>query len=578
MAIIIASCQRENIDEFGATSQAELPNVIVTSSVTGLVVNENGEGIMDASVSLDGLNTMTNEIGLFSFKNVPMSKSGAYVQVYKNGFFDGSRKFSTELEGTANIKIQLIDKELVDIVDSETGGVVEVEGSEIEFPKGNYLTASNENYNGGVEVYAKWLDPTNPETFEQMPGELTGVDSDGNLNALATYGMLGVELIGDQGEYLNLPEGETATIRMEVPADLLSSAPSVIPLWHFNEISGNWEEEGEAILSGNEYVGVVSHFSFWNCDAPFPLVEISGYVTLNGDALEGSELKITDLSNGFCAFGITGERGYFSGKVPEGSDLLLTVIGPCGFPLQEIQLGSFNESSELGFIPVDASLGEVIVSGTFNNCLLEEIELAFVIVVVGDNQFTFPVENDGSFYHVFPACSINNEVQIYGIDYTNSMISEVQYEPFEGEIELELEACDPYFDIGILVDYDGINWDPLSDTFESFIEKDVFDFLTPVEYAYSVAGIEWSTFLNDFVPVVQANFNYVEGNDLASYEILFSSQGFAISGECEVSFINQAGIEIIIFNDIWEGSPMIYDYGLYPGEIDEVFFDFSFPN
>ena len=38
-------------------------------------------------------------------------------------------------------------------------------------------------------------------------------------------------------------------------------------------------------MNGNEYSGEVGHFSFWNCDAPFPLVEICGKViTSDGTA------------------------------------------------------------------------------------------------------------------------------------------------------------------------------------------------------------------------------------------------------------------------------------------------------
>jgi hypothetical protein len=32
-------------------------------------------------------------------------------------------------------------------------------------------------------------------------------------------------------------------------------------------------KEGSATKTGSNYVGKVSHFSFWNCDAPFPVVE-----------------------------------------------------------------------------------------------------------------------------------------------------------------------------------------------------------------------------------------------------------------------------------------------------------------
>jgi hypothetical protein len=35
-------------------------------------------------------------------------------------------------------------------------------------------------------------------------------------------------------------------------------------LWSFDEAKGLWKEEGQAIKTGSNYVGDVSHFSFWN--------------------------------------------------------------------------------------------------------------------------------------------------------------------------------------------------------------------------------------------------------------------------------------------------------------------------
>ena len=87
--------------------------------------------------------------------------------------------------------------------------------------------------------------------------------------------MMAVELQGASGESLNIAEGSTATLTFPIPQEILGNAPAEIPLWSFNENLGLWVEESVASLQGSNYVGEVSHFSFWNCDAPFELVELS---------------------------------------------------------------------------------------------------------------------------------------------------------------------------------------------------------------------------------------------------------------------------------------------------------------
>ena len=69
-----------------------------------------------------------------------------------------------------------------------------------------------------------------------------------------------------------------ADIVMPVPSEILNSAPATIPLWHFDEDLGSWVEEGQATLVNGEYVGQVSHFSFWNYDVPSNFIHLSGSI------------------------------------------------------------------------------------------------------------------------------------------------------------------------------------------------------------------------------------------------------------------------------------------------------------
>ena len=88
---------------------------------------------------------------------------------------------------------------------------------------------------------------------------------------------------------MSIPVGSTQT----------SSAPAEIPLWYFDETNGVWKEEGKATLQGNEYVGEVSHFTFWNCDISWDLIYLDGSVLLEGVNLEGAYVCLSFENNGW---------------------------------------------------------------------------------------------------------------------------------------------------------------------------------------------------------------------------------------------------------------------------------------
>ena len=100
-------------------------------------------------------------------------------------------------------------------------------------------------------------------------------DRNNNRVTLASYGMIAVELESTAGEKLQIATGNSATLTMPIPSSIQSSAPATIALWSVNEQTGIWKEEGTATRSGSNYVGTVSHFSFWNCDISIPAVNLS---------------------------------------------------------------------------------------------------------------------------------------------------------------------------------------------------------------------------------------------------------------------------------------------------------------
>jgi len=588
ITLLVFSCGREDIDTTTPDTDPPIiapPTMSVNASVIGSVIDLNGEPVEGATVTLYGKSTFTDELGIFNFKDATLYEDGTFIQVVKSGFMDGSRKFYASEGNTSNIKIQLIDKVLRDEYDAQVGAQVTFDGAEIDLPQGTYTTKDGQSYNGSIQVYSHFLDPTQLNTQLQMPGDLTGVDAEGDLKVLMSFGMIGVDLETTNGELLDLPAGTTATISLPLDPALLANAPSTIPLWHFDDTNGSWVEEGTATLVNGQYIGEVSHFSFWNCDVPRDYIDLSGRLVLNRLPWENALVKVTELSSGTFATAYTNANGVFSGKVPGNENLRLELFDPCGEVVFSLDIAASTTSIDLGNIEVILPLGFVTLTGKVSSCAGEDSDFRYIVVDFGSSQISLATEADGTFEHSLPACD-NANITVYGVDITNDYITEGFEFEFTGDVEIgTLLACEDLFTPGFYFDYEGINWDllPTPDTnglvgwsYEVTIFNDNSGNVLYKEYDITI--IDWTIFdpnINNFV--FNGIFTVTPGENTAPFEANFASQGFKVEDSCTVEVINQAGEEYLRFKKNSTGSTIsITDAALYPGNVTEVKMDMSF--
>ncbi len=198
-------------------------------------------------------------------------------------------------------------------------------------------------YSGNINVYATYIDPTADDIAQAMPGSFMADDKNNKRVTLTSYGMLAVELESSAGEKLQIAPGSVATLTTPIPSSIQSSAPATIALWYVNEQTGIWKEEGSAIKKGNNYIGEVKHFSFWNCDISIPAVTLS--VTLKtgkGVPIVHGVVRLTLSAPGSPsqAYGNTDSLGQVSGLVPANQPIVLEVLDPCNNAVYTKSIGS----------------------------------------------------------------------------------------------------------------------------------------------------------------------------------------------------------------------------------------------
>ena len=569
---VLNGCQREN-SILEQTMPVLDPQVSVFSGLVGQISDEYGLPIENASVILGEYQTSSNELGVFEFTDILIPENGAYVKVEKDGFFRGSRSFSTKLKTTPYVKIELLDQTVFDIAETSQGGVIEIENAEIELPAGEYRLKDGSKYSGEIIVYARYLDPTIAASHRQMPGSLTGIDVDGEERGLGSYGMLGVELRNLSGEYLDLPEGTQAEIKIHVPNILQESAPGIIPLWHFDETIGSWVEEGEASLVGDNYVAQVDQFSFWNCNVPFDLVELTGFIQINGQDNVGGELKIIDVATGLFSFGVTGESGFFTVMVPKDRALLFELLGLCGQVVYEENLGSLSMDTDLATYDVVSNIEQVVISGILDNCGAGPIESGYVVVMGEDVNLTIPVESNGSFYTEIPGCGNEVQVEIYGFDSYSNLYGFPEIGILDELTNVILLACDEFYEPEYNISYEGQNWNPMGTIDSTYVDFGIEGDSLPVDFQFTMTLVIKDASVYEEEDGIQciANFTINPDSEEVSYKLLFESQGFWIEGICQKVVEMEGPFESYIFSDITDNI-FIVDEEKYPDNVPNVSF------
>ncbi len=470
MLMLVFSACRKDVDTVTETPDPYVPPVLeswearpgtVNGDITGMVIDEAGLPVEGAIIQLGSTQIATDQFGHFFFSDIDMMKYGTYLTAYKPGHFLGSRRFFPIANAENRVKIQLLEKNFNNgDFDGLTGGTVNVEGgASIKFAPRSIKYPDNSEYQGPVRVATKWMDPTSNATLDQMPGNLQGVNTRAEEVSLQTFGMIAVELLGSNGEELNIADGFTAELTMPVPADILPSAPASIPLWSFNEEHGMWVEEGTANLVNGEYVGEVSHFSFWNCDVPENLIYFDATVVdENGTPLPNLQVVISTIDDASCGTGYTSGNGVVGGYIPKNEELLLEILDDCDNVIYSSNIGPFADDTALGDITVIGT-DVITITGNLVDCDANTITNG-VITITAENDYTQYHYTEGNSFEVaIIACEGTADFTITGVNLDDLVQSDPENITTSTDLNVgDIEACD--IDLGsyLSLTVDGVDY------------------------------------------------------------------------------------------------------------------------
>ncbi len=424
LSAIVTGCNKNDINEADDFPVPPDLTTKVSSSVSGFVTDENNQAVNLATVQVGIATVSTDKYGYFEARNVNVIKDAATVTVTRPGYFKGIKTYIAAEGKAAFFRIKLIPKTIAGTVNATTGGAVTLtNGLSITLPANAVVNAAGAAYTGTVNIAANWINPTSTDLPNIMPGDLRGINTAGNLQLLTTYGMTAVELTGSGGELLQIATGKKATLSLPIPTSLTSSAPATIPLWYFDEAKGLWKQEGTATKTGSNYVGEVSHFSFWNCDVPNNYVQLSmTIVSGNNQPIQSALVKVSVVGNAAnYRYGYTDATGYVSGAVPPNSQLLVEVFSNinCTNAAYTQNVTTATSNVALGTITITGTNAIANITGNVVNCANAPVTNGYIIVQRGTLFNRFNLSNTGSYSVNLLLCSnAGNTVTLIGEDVT----------------------------------------------------------------------------------------------------------------------------------------------------------------
>jgi hypothetical protein len=484
----------------------------VSRNFHGLILDTSGNAVSNATVSIGSTSVQTNSNGLFTINNASVKERFAHVKVVKSGFIDGSRVL-VPTSGDNRINVMLIPNTPTATVATGVNSEVNLpNGTKVKFD-GAFKDASGNAYLGNVQVGLYHLKPSDTYLSEIMPGSLLASNTNGDAKILETFGMLHVELTGSGGQKLNIASGHMAEISLDIDASQLSTSPTTIPLWSFDEVAGIWREEGAATKVGNKYIGNVSHFSWWNCDAPFDQCNLTVTVQNNAGA-PISNLTVTLLrpNQTFGAPGTTNGAGQVTGIIPANEVLTLKVSDFCGNVIYTSTVGPFatGSSNSLPAINLTATaITTISVTGVLQTCANANVTNGIVKLKNLNtanyyNQVLQTVTN-GNFSFTTNICGTSQQFELVGEDYTSLQTTN----------PITFTATAPTTNIGVINACNAVN---------EFITYQVDN--NPVSYILSNinAGINGTSSSLYISTSQNSPFLYMSGNNVTSIGTYTTSQ------------------------------------------------------
>ena len=178
------------------------------------------------------------------------------------------RSVRVEKGRTVTLELSLIPEQAFAVKSFAAHSRFRQKGALVSLPPNSVVDEAGRPAKSGT-LHLAVLNPQGAD-LRSMPGRFAGVTASGKVVAFESAGAARLSL-SDGKRVLQIRKG--AHIRLLLPLPAVYAKRKSVPLWHFDEQSGTWKEEGLAHVvrvGGRRFIDArLPHLSWWNADFPY---------------------------------------------------------------------------------------------------------------------------------------------------------------------------------------------------------------------------------------------------------------------------------------------------------------------
>jgi len=242
-------------DRKGGVRQGRLTLNVGTGGVffSGTVTGRDGAVTPGAMVKVNDATVTTDAHGVFSMLAAEDQNDRYVVTVTKPGYMPLSRIFDDGAGGTswhlAPAQVTTVDpRRDIDVQERDGRG----RGARLRIAADSLVDESGAPPGGPVNVALATLDPD----AAPLPGNDGGVDAGGHQVIISQFGGVSLEVRDGAGHRYMLKAGASARVTIPIAQSRLRARmrpPGNIDMWAYDGVTGNWQAQGVAQLSGVAY-------------------------------------------------------------------------------------------------------------------------------------------------------------------------------------------------------------------------------------------------------------------------------------------------------------------------------------
>lgn len=450
----------------------------VQTTVLGYVMtDENDKPLYPIYVALNNHDYLCTNGMLNTGTSIPADKYYTKMAVGSEyaGYYQNSNKTFPVTSSLVNyVSIKTVTERYIDFIANSIPAVFNLGGGATasfgtntlwQPPQGSYPGEHDPSLWG--TFYANYYDPTSNDFANRLPCYNMGDDGE-RRKFLKSFGVIRLQIrrYGPYYTKLTLDNNKTATVKIPIPASLLSNAPDVITKWKLQ--NNIWIYGGDAKKSGNYYEAQIDSITTWNFaigqDGVYKTVRVrtdSGASVINTGIRVKSGTRIlteaqTDADGNAICF------------IPANEDVTIEVVDSWAknsSPAKTVSVPA--SSSEFIDITLSALSPRVItMKGDVINCSGAPIASGMIIlknVNSSPSDYLFPFKN-GKYNIAMIYTNATSTYTIRAKSFSNEEGVDTAIHAYAGtQNRYVLNTCAPTTNLFMNFSLDGVNYSILGD-------------------------------------------------------------------------------------------------------------------